>query len=670
MTRSIASHRELDALFRELHEKLPQLLPVDFVMLVLYNEERNSTTLRTLAANQPLNVNTSEEWPIEDSAAGHVITTQTAFHSPDLCAETRFPRGLDIMRTEGVRSFGAVPLTTAHRRVGVLEFGSKGTKVYSEADIAFMTQVGSLVAVAVDNALNAEASARYQQQLTRERDRLRLLLEISNAVSSSLEIHDLFSRIAPSVRRAFPCDYVSLLLYDETTRQLRLHELDFPEGHGLIRRDALVPLDDSPGGAVYRSRKPRVLGFDELRKFSAGPARHLVGEGIRSMCSLPLMTQRDILGTLHVASLSDDAFGADDVDLLGRVAQEVAVAVENALAFRRIGELNEKLKEEKLYLEEEIRTEFQFEEIIGQSAAFRGVLQQVQTVGPTDSTVLIQGETGTGKELVARALHNVSRRNGSSFVKLNCAAIPTGLLESELFGHEKGAFTGAITQKIGRFELARHGTFFLDEIGEIPLELQPKLLRVLQEHEFERLGGVKTIQCNVRLIAATNRDLKRMVAEGNFRSDLYYRLNVFPITVPPLRERREDIPLLVRYFAQMFSRRMSRRIETIPSETMDVLARYYWPGNIRELQNLVERAVILSDGTVLRVPLTELDQQAAPPAARGAGTLEEAEKEHILRALQEANWVVGGPNGAASRLGLKRTTLHSRMQKLGISRRT
>jgi formate hydrogenlyase transcriptional activator len=337
------------------------------------------------------------------------------------------------------------------------------------------------------------------------------------------------------------------------------------------------------------------------------------------------------------------------------------------LAFRQIEELKNKLAEEKLYLEDEIRTEFNFEEIIGESATLKAILKQVETVAPTDSTVLIQGETGTGKELIARAIHNLSARRERTFVKVNCAAIPTGLLESELFGHERGAFTGAIAQKIGRFELAHQGTLFLDEVGDIPLELQPKLLRVLQEQEFERLGGTRTIQVNVRLVAATNGDLARMVADRHFRSDLYYRLNVFPVTVPALRDRREDIPTLVRYFAQKHARRMNKHIETIPAATMDALARYHWPGNVRELENLIERAAIVSPGQVLEVPLGEL---APPTQAQGQGmaTLEAAEREHILRALEAANWVLGGPKGAATRLGMKRTTLQSRMQKLGISR--
>jgi formate hydrogenlyase transcriptional activator len=347
----------------------------------------------------------------------------------------------------------------------------------------------------------------------------------------------------------------------------------------------------------------------------------------------------------------------------------VAIAVENALAFDQIEALKEKLEKEKVYLQEEIRTEHNFEDIVGENTALRRVLREVETVAPTDSTVLIRGETGTGKELIARALHHLSNRRERTFIKLNCAAIPTGLLESELFGHERGAFTGAVTQKVGRFELADGGTLFLDEVGDIPLELQPKLLRVLQEQEFERLGGTRTIKVNVRLVAATNRDLAQMVAAADFRKDLYYRLDVFPIMLPPLRERRDDIPRLVRHFTQKFARRMGRKIETIPAEAMEALAAYPWPGNIRELENVIERAAILSPGPLLRVPLADLKPATAEAATTNSAiTLAEAEREHILTALREAHWVLAGPNGAAARLGMKRTTLQSKMKKLGISR--
>jgi formate hydrogenlyase transcriptional activator len=394
----------------------------------------------------------------------------------------------------------------------------------------------------------------------------------------------------------------------------------------------------------------------------------IAGEGLQAHCLLPLISRNRILGVLGLGRQRENAFSRDDIDFLAQVANQVAIAVENALAYGQIAELKDKLAQEKLYLEDEIRSEMNFEEIVGKSAALRRVLQQVETVAPTDATVLISGETGTGKELIARAIHQLSPRRPNAFVKLNCAAIPTGLLESELFGHERGAFTGAIAQRIGRFELANRGTVFLDEIGEIPLELQPKLLRVLQDREFERLGSTRTLRTDARLIAATNRDLAALVDAQQFRADLFYRVNVFPVHVPPLRERPEDIPLLVRHFAQQFARRLHKTIETIPSDTMQGLIRYPWPGNIRELQNIIERAVIVSPGPVLQVPLTDLNPRAAPAHPMPQDTLEDAERKHILAVLKETKWVLGGANGAAVRLGMKRSTLQFRMRKLGITR--
>ena len=418
---------------------------------------------------------------------------------------------------------------------------------------------------------------------------------------------------------------------------------------------------------MFRSGQPRAFTAADLEAFPE--SAFIRARGIRSACVVPLATVHGVIGTLNLAAYADGVFSPEHFPLLTRVAGQIAIALRNAFSYERIQELNAQLSREKMYLEDEIRDEQQFDEIIGRSRALARVLREIQTVAPTDSTVLITGETGSGQELVARAIHQFSARQERAFLKLNCAAIPTGLLESELFGHEKGAFTGAITSRIGRFELANHGTVFLDEVGEIPLDLQPKLLRVLQEREFERLGSSRTLRTDARLIAATNRDLSAMVADHTFRQDLYYRLNVFPIAVPALRERREDIPMLVRHFAQTFARRMKKPIEIIPTGTMEALTRYDWPGNIRELQNLIERAVILSKGHTLDVPLGALaPRPASASSPEFVESLEDADRRHIVAALERSKWVIAGPNGAAAMLGMKRSTLQFRMRKLGIVR--
>jgi len=502
-------------------------------------------------------------------------------------------------------------------------------------------------------------------------DRYRALLDISEAIASHRELPALFHELASQMVQVVRFDHLSLVLHDAASDIMRLHILGSRE---VVSNQPVIELhpEDDPAGLVWRTQQPLITSnLAELERWPQLLER-VQPYGFESYCWLPLTTARRRLGALVFIAEQSAAYDRADVPFLQLVANQVAVAVENALAFEEIEALKDKLAKEKAYLEEEVRTEHDFGDIVGENAALRAILKQVETVAPTDSAVLIRGETGTGKELIARAVHDLSPRSGRTFMKLNCAAIPTGLLESELFGHEKGAFTGAISQKIGRFELAHQGTLFLDEVGDIPLELQPKLLRVLQEQEFERLGGVKTIRVSVRLVAATHRDLREMIAEDRFRSDLYYRLNVFPISLPPLRERTDDIPRLVRHFTQLFARRMGRRIETIPSSVMDALVHYPWPGNVRELQNVIERAVILSPGPALHVPVSDLPPVAAPATASAAAatatTLTDAEREHILRALRETHWVLGGPEGAAARLGMKRSTLHWKIKKLGITR--
>ncbi|MGH9558977.1 MAG: sigma 54-interacting transcriptional regulator [Bryobacteraceae bacterium] len=496
----------------------------------------------------------------------------------------------------------------------------------------------------------------------------RALLEISEAFIACRDYRALLETLWDSLRRVIPFDYLSLFRYDEKTNSGWVEAIAGTSDFGVPLRTELS-LEGSPIEVLIAHGRPMYI--PDLRRetrFRPDILEKFENHGIRSGFWVLLERERRRFGSLLFASQSADAYTEEDRELMEHTARHVTIAVENALAFEKIRELRKKMEDEKVYLEEEIRSEYRFDEIVGNSSAIREVLAQIETAAPTDSTVLIQGETGTGKELAARAIHQLSRRNHATFVKLNCSAIPAGLIESELLGHEKGAFTGALAQRIGRFELAHRGTLFLDEIGELPLELQPKLLRVLQDGQFERLGGMRTVESDVRLVVATNRDLRAMVAAQQFRMDLYYRLNVFPITIPPLRERREDIPALVRYFVQEFSTRMRKEIEAIPVEAMESLVNYSWPGNIRELRNVLERSVIVTSGKRLRIPKDALDESAhlaEPSVLRMA----DAERRHILEALRATKWVVGGPKGAAALLGLKRSTLQSRMQKLGIARR-
>jgi formate hydrogenlyase transcriptional activator len=505
-----------------------------------------------------------------------------------------------------------------------------------------------------------------QVELGHEKDRLKLLLDMTNNLVSNLEPRDLLRAISASIRQDMHCDVVGVWLPDAEGRQLRQLVQDFPESNGFSKEDVLQPVEGTELGDVFKTGKPFVLRTqaDVTSEFGITAIR---AESLQSGFALPLISRNRTLGVLTLGSRAENSFSPEDIDFLMRAAGQVAIAIENALAYREIAELKNKLAHENLYLEEEIRTTAGFDGIVGESSALRQVLQLVETVATSDSTALLLGETGTGKELFARAIHDRSRRKERPLIKLNCAAIPTGLLESELFGHERGAFTGAITQKIGRLELADQGTLFLDEVGDIPLELQPKLLRVLQDGEFERLGSTRTKKVDIRLVAATNRDLDRMIEDKQFRSDLYYRLNVFPIRVPPLRERPEDIPLLLQYFSQKYARRMQKEIENIPAAVIRKLTRWHWPGNIRELQNLVERAVILTRSSTLEISIPELANNGASPAPATARNSDE--QNTIVRILKETNGQVGGVNGAAARLGLKRTTLLTRMKKLRIDPR-
>ena len=504
----------------------------------------------------------------------------------------------------------------------------------------------------------------------RKRAEEAVMLQLSAALLENMDVRKLLEAFSASIREVIPHDAATLGMYDEGRDAMAVQFLGQGE-KGARRTELRLPVEGSPSGTAFRTREPVILERIPDPNFAPETVAHLTGIGMRSACWVPLLYRGEAIGALGVASRLEGAFGVREAEVLADFADQMAMAVNNAVAFRQVADLRDRLNQEKQYLEDEINVEHQFEDIVGESSGLKRVLSQIETVAPTDATVLIQGETGTGKELLARAIHRLSGRSNRTFIKLNCAAIPAALLESELFGHEKGAFTGAIARKMGRLELAHEGTLFLDEVGEMPLELQPKLLRALQEREIERLGGTRPISVNVRLIAATNRDLQKMVEEKTFRADLYYRLKVFPIFAPSLRERKKDIPVLVRHFVAAHSRRMGKTIETIPEATMDALVQWKWPGNIRELENLLERAVILTRGPILYVPLAELESplEDDEPEGEETVTLHSAEREHILKVLRECKGIIGGAGGAAERLGLKRTTLNSKMKKLSIARR-
>jgi len=499
-----------------------------------------------------------------------------------------------------------------------------------------------------------------------EIDRYQVLLEAGTTLLSNLEERESFSAISNFLQTVVQPDFASLGLYEESTHCLHRHVLEAPLAQEFAGPVAIVPVAEAPCGPAFLRGEVQLLARNDLLASGSHFLRRLLEVGIRSACFLPLIARRGPQGTLNLGSTRDNAFTLQDESFLRKVAIHIAIALDNVRAYREVAELTRKLKQEKLYPQDEIRAAHDFDEIVGQSPALKQVLTQVLTVASSDAPVLLLGETGTGKELIARTIHRMSARKDASFIKLNCASVPTGLLESELFGHEKGTFIGAISQKIGRLELADRGTLFLEEVGDVPLELQPKLLHVLQAGEFERLGGTGTIKSDVRVIAATARDLGESVAAGEFRSDLYYRLNVFPLDLPPLRDRGQDIRLLARYFMHKFARSRNKQIETIPREAMRALESWHWPGNVRELANLIERSVILSQGTTLSVPLAELNLQYVPPSQDA--TLQKLEREHILRVLRETGGDISGAHGAAPRLGMKPATLHSRMQKLGITR--
>ena len=667
ISKTLAGHKTVAELFRVLADHLHSVVPFDALALVLHDAKTDEMRLVVLEPTDI--VPPFVTVPVADHGPAATVWETQKGAVVSIFDEPPVPPELAYIHSLGQSVACLLPLTTAHRKLGVVAFGSRSATSYTDDTLAFMEQIAAVVAIAVENKINYDDVQRYEGELRDQRDHLQFLLDINNVLVSQLDPRALLKAIFAAVQRVIHAEHVSVALCDPESGLLRLG-WSYDVARGFNKSDVTIPLDRTIAGVALSRGAAMAFRLSDLEAGRQDSAAVMKGYGLESVCCVPLVTRDRKLGALYVGKATPDAFSEEDVALLGHASAQVAIAVENARAYEELAHANAQLADEKEYFERELQREFA--EIVGRSRALRKTLTAVNTVAPTDSSVLILGETGTGKELIARAIHKLSPRRERPFVRINAAALPTGLLESELFGHEKGAFTGAAASRSGRLEVANRGTLFLDEIGDIPLELQPKLLRVLQEREFERLGSTRTQHVDVRIVAATNRDLERMVEDGSFRSDLYYRLNVFPIAMPALRERVEDIPALALHFATQCARRMGRSVPTISTTAMDALKRWSWPGNIRELQNVIERGVILSAGSDFVLTLQDVQPKAgaSASAAKPAATLKDTERDAILRALKESGGVVAGPTGAAARLGLRRTTLQGKMRRLGIHRPT
>ena len=668
MSSTIAQQPSLQAMLRSVRNVLSNISGVYSAGLYLLTDDGKA--LKVIALDRA-----SEGTPIPigteiacTGVAAQVLQTREPAYLPDVAeVMLTFPSLAPFASRVRGRHCYLFPLATSRKAYGFIAFTSEQGREFGAEDVELMGALAGHVAVALENAVSIDAAAAYQRQLAEERDHLGLLLEINNHIVTRLEVDDLFQAVAESMRKHLGSDATTFWLLNQQSGCLERRFLDFPTGRGFLAK-VVVSEASTMESEWWRLGKPQFYSPQEMSDFPRAIREAIKAESLLSRVSVPLVGANGPLGLMHMSSRKADAFSEADSDLLTQIGTQISLVLDNALAYGRLRASRDDLEDQRLYLESEISSEFNFEDIVGKSAALRKVLDQIAIVAATQSTVLLHGETGTGKELFARAIHNLSPRRERTFVRLNCAAIPSGLVESELFGHEKGAFTGALMQKRGRFELADRGSLFLDEIGDISLELQPKLLRALQEHEFERLGSTKTIHVDVRVIAATHRDLHSMIRNNQFREDLFYRLNVFPIEIPPLRERREDIPLLVHYFVLRLSRRMQKRVKSVPKQAMEALVNADWPGNIRQLENFIERCVIFTQGDELNVLRAELKKPSVGSVASAAPSFEQAERQAIIDALIAASWRIAGKGGAAERLGLKRTTLQNKMNKLSISR--
>ena len=654
ITDLVARAKSLPDAFKELAPPVLALTGGDVLNLSLHDPRRNCMLSRYWKKNQENGE--LEHSPVEETPSGWAWKHQETLAIPDTAREQRFPVCIPTFLNHGVRSYTVLPVSTPSSHFGALGLGRNVPEVLKGEDVEFLSRLALMGALALEKA---RAHRAFEEEQS--------LVAIGREVSSCLELEKLLPVILSSVRSIARYDRAVLTLLDADAKNVHLYG-DALEWEPFVNHGSAIPLEQSVSARAIQTRNVAFLNAGDLRDMNEPLAKAMYEGGVRSVCSVPLVAGNRVWGALNPSSMIENAFGPSEVEYLQQVANQIAAALQNAHAYREIAQLKDRLVQEKRYLEHEIRSANRSDDIVGNSPALKRVLDYAAIVADTDSTVLITGETGTGKERIARVIHSMSRRKDRNFIKVNCAAIPTGLLESELFGHEKGAFTGAVSQKLGRLELADKGTLLLDEIGEIPLELQPKLLRVLQDQEFERLGGTKTIRVDVRLIASTNRDLVRAVEEKEFRGDLFYRLHVFPLHLPALRERREDIPMLIRHFVEKCAARLHKRIDVIPDEAVAAMMHWRWPGNIRELENFIERSVILSEGNRLSPPLSELREEISRQPSESGATLRDKEREHIIEILRQTRGALSGPAGAAARLGLKRTTLQYKMQRLGISR--
>ena len=670
ITRILLQQPDLAALSETLTGLVQQSALADRAAIILWHSGNHRATRHACDdAGHP--VSYEDETVLANGPVRRLLSRPDALHCDRATFAETWPQ---LARSGLYPTFGyycLLPLAAEGRIFGGCEFIRDDNRPWTEKEYQRLHTFTQIVAVVTEQIQSRVSNNVDYDLLCHERDNFRILVAITNAVLSRLDIDELVSEVAKEIHRYFRIDAISVVLRSNRKGKLNIYSTHYLDASHPVHDQSEVDEAGTLTERVFKSKEMLLLNLHEHDPLA--PYEKMLFEmwdnKIQTLCLLPLMSGNTLLGVLKLAQCDEKVFTTTNLKLLRQIAERVSIAIDNALAYREIQRLKERLVDENLALTEQLNNvESEFGEIIGRSEAMNSVLKQVEMVAQSDSTVLILGETGTGKELIARAIHNLSGRNSRRMVKMNCAAMPAGLLESDLFGHERGAFTGASAQRIGRFELADKSSLFLDEVGDMPIELQPKLLRVLQEQEFERLGSNKLIHTDVRLIAATNRDLKQMVADREFRSDLYYRLNVFPIHLPPLRERPEDIPLLVKAFTFKIARRLGRNIDSIPAETLRLLSRMEWPGNVRELENVIERAVLLTRGSVLQLSLPEMSIETEPLAAEVLPEEGEDEYQLIVRVLKESNGVVAGPKGAAQRLGLKRTTLLSRMKRLGINK--